>query len=293
MSCRGQAQQDPQYSQYMFNQLVLNPAYAGSKDALSATTFIRSQWTNIDGAPNTQTISIHTPLKKKKIGLGFSVVADQIGPKKSVAALGSYAYNLKLKKGKLAFGLRVGVYSYTYNWTDINYKDKRDLYNTQNATTQLAPTADAGIYYYNNSMYIGFSATHLYNGRIIPTSNWNGDNAVLSPHYFFTFGKAWAFSDKFIFNPSFVLKGTKGSPTTFDINMSAMIDQKIWIGFSLRSSYGMSAYTQFKISDKFKIGYAYDFGFNKIGRVGGATHELMLGYDLNIFNSKIISPRYL
>ncbi|MCW3102370.1 MAG: hypothetical protein JWO09_810 [Bacteroidetes bacterium] len=290
---KADAQQDPQYSQYMFNQMAINPAYAGSKEALSTAILLRSQWTGIDGAPKTETFTIHGPLKKKKVGLGFTVIGDQIGPKKSIGALGSYAYRIPIKNGKLAFGLRAGIYNYTYNWADITYKDANDVYNTGNSTSIIVPTADAGVYYYTNTMYIGLSATHLYNGRLTSVSNQNGDNAQLSPHFFFTFGKAWALSDKLIFSPSVVIKGAKNSPSTADINLCFLIKERIWAGISIRGSYGFVALTQIQVTDKLRLGYAYDFGLNKIGRAGGGSHEVMIGYDFNIFKSKMMSPRYL
>lgn len=287
------AQQDPQYSQYMFNQLAINPAYAGSREALSAAMFLRSQWTGIEGAPKTGTFTINGPLKKRKVGLGLELINDQIGPKKTTGIMGSYAYRIPIKKGKLAFGLRFGMYDYTYNWAKIEYKDQADIYNTQNQTSKIVPTADAGVYYYTNTLYWGLSATHLTNGRITSISNPNGGDAQLSPHYFFTLGKAWAFSDKLIFSPSFIIKSAKSAPSTADMNFSFLIDQRLWLGVSVRSRYGVVAYTQFYISEKFKVGYAYDFGLNKIGKVGGGSHEIMISYDFNIFKSKTMSPRYL
>jgi type IX secretion system PorP/SprF family membrane protein len=287
------AQQDPQYSQYMFNQMAINPAYAGSKEAISTSAFIRSQWTGIEGAPKTQTVSAHGPLKKKKVGIGFSVIADQIGPKKSVGVMGSYAYRIQIKNGKLSFGLRAGVFNYTYNWDDIVYKDQGDVYNTHNQTSKIVPTADAGLYYYTNTMYMGLSATHLYSGRLTSVSSMNGDNAKLSPHLFFTFGKAWSLSENLIFNPSLMLKTAKGSPSTADLNFSFLLKQRLWLGLSARSTYGFVVYAQCNITEKFKLGYSYDYGINKIGKVGGGSHEIMLGYDFNISKSKITSPRYL
>ncbi len=287
------AQQDPQYSQYMFNQMALNPAYAGSKEVLVATTFIRNQWTGINGAPKTETFSIHGPLRKKKIGLGFAVIADQIGPKNSIGAMGSYAYRIPVRNGKLSFGLRFGVYNYTYNWDNIEYKDQADVYNTHNRTSKIVPTADAGLYYYTNSLYCGISATHLYNGRLTSISNQNGDDAQLSAHYFFTYGQAWALSEKLIINPSLMIKLTKNSPPSADINLSCLLDQRIWFGLSYRSAYGIIVYSQFNVTDKFRLGYSYDFGFNKIGRYGGGSHEIMVALDFNILKSKITSPRYL
>jgi type IX secretion system PorP/SprF family membrane protein len=286
------AQQDPQYSQYMFNQMVLNPAYAGSKDAINAAVFLRSQWTGVDGAPNTQTLSIHGPTRKRKVGLGFALVADQIGPKSSIGVMASYAYRIQVGSGKLAFGIRAGVYQYVYNWNEINYKDQGDIYNTQNRTSTIVPTADAGLYYHTRTFYAGLAATHLYNGRLTTISNLNGDNAHLSPHLILTVGKGWEINDKLTFNPSIVVKAVKSAPINADINFSFLIQKKLWVGASIRSDKSLVAYTQFYATEKFKIGYAFDFGFSKIARVGRGSHEIMLGYDFNIKKSKMLSPRH-
>lgn len=291
-STTGIAQQDPQYSQYMFNQLVLNPAYAGSKEAISTALFLRNQWTGIDGAPRTETVSIHAPLAKKKVGLGFAIVADQIGPKNSIGALGSYAYRIKIRNGKLSFGIRAGIYQYTYNWNEINYKDQADIYNTQNRTSVIVPTADAGLYYYTRTFYAGLAATHLYNGRLTTTSNLNGDDAQLSPHLLLTAGKGWEINEKLTFNPSVVVKAVKGAPVNADINLSFLLQKKLWLGASFRSDKTLVAYTQFYATEKFKIGYSFDFGFSKIARVGRGSHEIMIGYDFNISKSKTLSPRH-
>jgi type IX secretion system PorP/SprF family membrane protein len=286
------AQQDPQYSQYMFNQLVINPAYAGSKEAFSAATFLRSQWTGIEGAPKTESVSIHGPLRNRKVGLGFAVIADQIGPKQSVGALGSYAYRLRLGNGKLSFGLRAGIYNYVYNWDDIKYKDQADVYNTHSRTSIIVPTADAGIYYYTNTLYAGISATHLYNGRLTNVSNYNGDDAQLSPHLFGTFGKGWEISEQLTFNPSCAIKIAKHTPPSIDLNLSFLLEQRVWLGLSVRSSKTLVAYAQFHVTEKFKVGYAFDYGFNKIARAGGGSHEIMLSYDFNVYKSKMLSPRH-
>ncbi len=288
------AQQDPQYSQYMFNQMAINPAYAGSKEALVATTFFRTQWTGIDGAPKTESLTLHGPLRKKKAGLALAIIADQIGPKKSIGVMGSYAYRIKLGKGKLSFGLRAGVYNYVYNWDDITYKDQADIYNTHTRTSILVPNADAGLYYYTTTFYSGFSATHLYNGRIETTNSIkSGDNSPLSPHFFFTVSKAWEVSDNLVFNPTLVVKSVQNAPSSFDVNLSFLFDNKLWLGASYRYGYGMVAYAQFHVTEKFKIGYSFDFAFNKIALVGGGSHEIMLSYEFGIYKSKMFSPRYL
>jgi type IX secretion system PorP/SprF family membrane protein len=287
------AQQDPQYSQYMFNQMAINPAYAGSKDAISAATFLRTQWTNIPGAPRTETLTIHGPTHKRKVGLGGAIIADQIGPTKSIGIMGSYAYRIKIKNGKLSFGVRAGIYNYTYNWDAITYKDQADIYNTHTQTSKVVPTADAGIYYYTRTEYIGFSATHLYNGRLTTVSTESGDDARLSAHYFFTAGKGWAINDNLVINPSVCVKGAKGAPFTLDANCSFLIDKKLWVGVSGRSNKDLVVYAQVNLTEKFKLGYAFDWGFSQIAQLGYGTHELMLSYDFNIFKSKMLSPRHL
>lgn len=286
------AQQDPQYSQYMFNQLAINPAYAGSKEAISTATFLRSQWAGMPGSLKTETVTIHGPTKKKKVALGFTVIADQIGPKSSTGALGTYAYRIKLGKGKLSMGLRVGAYHYVFHWDDIKYKDPDDVYNQKDRTSIIVLTADAGAYYYTNTMYAGFSATHLNKGRLTSVRNQNGENAQLKPHFFFTGGKAFALSEKLIFSPSCMVKVVVNTPVSTDVNLSFLIQKRLWAGLSVRTYYGLVAYTQLYITDKFKVGYAYDFGINKVGRAGGGSHELMLSYDFMVAKPPFFSPRY-
>ena len=275
----------------MFNQMAINPAYAGSREAINASAFFRSQWTGFDGAPTTETFTLNSPMPKKKVGLGLAVIADQIGPMKSTGVLGSYAYRVKIRDGKLAFGLRFGIYQYLFNWNAITYKDPADF--SKNQTSTIVPTADAGLYYYSSSMYAGLSATHLYSGRLTDVTTQNGEFAQLSPHLFFTAGKAWAISEKLIFSPSCMVKYVANSPVAADLNLSFLLDQRIWMGLSVRTGYGIVVYAQFHVTEKFKVGYSYDFGINKIGKAGGGSHEIMIGYDFNLKKSKYFSPRYL
>ncbi len=287
------AQQDPQYSQYMFNQMAINPAYAGSKESVTAAAFLRTQWSGIEGAPRTQSVTIHGPFAKKKVGLGAAIITDIVGPTKSIGAMGSYAYRIKIKNGKLSFGLRAGIYEYIYNWDAINYKDAADVYNTHNQTAKVVPTADAGIYYYTRTEYLGISATHLYNGRLTSVSTQSGDDARFAIHYFLTAGKAWSLGENLVFNPSICVKGSKGLPYTADVNLSFFLMKKLWVGISGRSNKDMVAYMQVNITEKLKLGYAFDWGLSSLAKLGYGTHEIMLSYDFNIFKSKMLSPRHL
>lgn len=287
------AQQDPQYSQYMFNQLVINPAYAGSKSAVSTSLLLRNQWVGIDGAPKTQTLSVHAPLSRKKIGLGLHVMGDQIGPVKTTGVFGSYSYKLTLPQGKLALGLRFGVYQYIYNWNQIDHYDQADNVYIQNRTNYIIPTADFGMYYYNNDMFTGLSVTHLFNGRLTSVAALNGDNASYVPHVFLTGGKAFDVSGSVILNPSLVIKTAKNSPFSFDVNLNALFEQRLWVGASFRSSYGIVLLTQIIITDKLRVGYSFDWGMNELTKLSTGSHEIMLGYDFNAFGrSRVMSPRY-
>jgi len=201
----GYSQLDPQYS-HMFNQFALNPAYAGSKDALCVTMLLRDQWVGVDGAPKTSTLAIHGPLRKKKIALGFSMISDELGPKKSVGLLGSFAYKIKIYNGQLAMGLRYGIYNYSFNWGMINYQDKNDKYNLGVQTQQIIPSADAGLYYNTKDYYIGFSSTHILSSRLNFINNQNNDNIQLTPHFFATAGAGFRISENLILNPSFVVQ---------------------------------------------------------------------------------------
>jgi len=287
------AQQDPQYSMYMFNQYVINPAFGGSKDAVSATLMLRNQWVGIDGAPRTQTLSVHAPLSKKKIGLGLHVVTDQIGPVKTAGIFGSYSYKITLPKGKLVMGLRAGMFQYVYNWNAIDHYDQADNVYTQNRTSYIVPSADAGLYYYTRDMYIGLSATHLFNGRITSTTAPNGDNASYVPHAFLTVGKAFDISSSVILNPSFALRTAENSPVNADINLNALFQNRVWVGVSYRTSFGIVFLTQVVVTEKLKIGYSFDWGFTPIAGIGQGSHEFMMSYDFAVFGrSKMISPRY-
>jgi type IX secretion system PorP/SprF family membrane protein len=286
------AQQDPQYSQYMFNQFALNPACAGSREAISAAVFYRNQWTGIDGGPQTETFTIHGPMRNKKMALGFAVIADQIGPKSSIGALGTYAYRIRLGAGKLSMGVRFGAYQYTFNWGKVQYKDITE--NTTDISSASFLTADAGAYYYTNSTYAGVSVTHLNKGLLDKTDFKEGQNLQILKHYFFTAGKAWEISDKLIFSPSCMVKYVAKTPVSADVNLSFLIQNRFWAGISVRSIYGLVVYAQYHITDKFKFGYAYDMSLNKLGTVGqtGGSHEIMLSYDLKIAKGPFFSPRY-
>ena len=284
------AQQDAQYSQYMFNQLALNPAYAGSRDVLVSTLLYRNQWTGIKGAPTTSAFSIQSPMSNKKMGLGAEIISDKIGPKNVSSLLGSYSYRIPFMKGTLSFGLRMGLYDYVIDWNQIDYKDKNDSYNAQNKTSKITTSADFGMYYYTHTFYWGMCFDHLNKGRITNPTFDTASRQV--SHFFMPIGKAFV-AGTTVINPTLVIKSAQHSPTTVDLSVNVQLKERLWLGISFRSGYGTVFLTQFQINENLKIGYSYDIGKNKIGTAGKGSHEIMIGYDINMYGAKVLMPRFL
>src|SRR5690554_6376407 len=167
MTLHSYAQQDPQFNQYFFNPLGINPAYAGSRGMLSAVALHRSQWLGFEGAPSSQAFAIHAPSKNKKMGYGVQFVNDQIGPKNTVSISGVYAYKVKLGLGKLGFGLRASLYNHQFNWDEIEYKDNSSFSNMQRGKeSYMVPSFDFGMYYYDKKNFVGFELSHLNEGKL-------------------------------------------------------------------------------------------------------------------------------
>lgn len=287
----GYAQQDAQYSQYMFNQLALNPAYAGSREALATSLVYRDQWTGIQGAPSTGALSVQMPLKKKKIGVGAEIFSDKLGPKNTSGILLSYAYRIPFLKGKLSFGLRMGVYNYAFDWNKLEYKDQSDVYNQIKARdSKITPTADFGMYYYARTFYWGFATTHLNRGKITDMTTDSVSHQTV--HFFMPIGKAFEVRNMII-NPSILIKSTGNAPSSVDVSVNFLLKERLWLGVSARSKYGIVFLAQYMINEKMKAGYSYDLGTNKIGIVGKGSHEIMIGYDINLHGTKMVTPRYL
>lgn len=298
------AQQDPQYSQYQFNQMIINPAYAGSKDALSGVVDVRRQWSGFDGAPSTQSFSFHGPLKKKRIGLGLSAYNDAIGPKRVTAAYGNISYILPLSsKLKLSFGIRAGVVNYVFDFNKMNYKDPGETNAVSNiAANKLKPDFDAGLYLKSNSFYAGISATHLnsayiYNDKISYT-NVSGSQVEydltykLNTHIFGIISKGFLINDNLVINPTLIYKGTK-AVNNVDANLNFLIKQRLWLGVFYRSDATVGALVQVYVTKVIKVGYAFDTGISRVQKRLGNGHEIMIGFDFDTFKSKTLSPRYL
>lgn len=287
------AQQDPQFSQYMFAPLSINPAYAGSRGVMNGSLAARRQWVGFAGAPSTIAFAVNAPGKRGKMGLGLEVLADQIGPKTTTGAYLDYAYRIPVGKGKLAFGLGAGLISYRINWSEVEYKDQSDAYALLGKTSITKPDFKFGIYFNNKNFYIGASSTHINREVYQVVQDSVTFTARMSQHGFLTCGRAFQLSDKMIFSPSVMLRSSNGvRQGNIDLNLNFGYNEMIWFGVSLRSEKSIVALIQYNITNHFKVGYSYDMTLNKLRTYQSGTHELVLGFDFNLFQSQVLSPRF-
>jgi len=293
-----QAQQDPNYTQYMFNPLNYNPAYAGSNTVLSAALVYRNQWVGINGAPKIVTFSSSSPLKNKNMGVGFEITSDKIGPVKNLRIQGSYAYRIKVSridKGMLGFGLKAGIFRSSYDWTKISYKDGNDVLTGIDQTSKTVPIFDAGIYYHRmNKMFVGASLINLNNPNIDQSVSSDAEASRQYTNVVLTYGKIIEFNDRVIFRPSFLFQYSLNSkaPPLLDINMSLLFDGVFWAGLSYRTSSTIAAVFKYEISHQFQIGYSYDYYLGELSKYSNGAHEIFLGFNYNVFKSRMRSPRY-
>jgi len=289
------AQQDPQFNQYFFNPLGINPAYAGSRGTLSAIAVHRSQWVGFEGAPTTQSFAIHSPTRNKKMGLGFQVINDKIGPKNAISVSGIYAYKLRIGRGKLGFGLRASIYNYVFNWDEIEYKDGNNFGSIpRGKESYMTPSFDFGTYYNDKKNYIGIEFTHLNEGKLgVQADNVNIEsNSQQRAQAIITAGRAFVINRFITLKPSVLIKTSSNQPAFVDLNGSILLKEKIWLGLSYRRGYGAVAIFEYDITKSLRVGYSLDISLTSLSRQNGGSHEIFLGYDLRLFKSRIISPRY-
>jgi len=301
-SLKGVSQQDPQYSLYQFNQMAINPGYAGARDAIAIVADVRKQWAGFDGAPVTGAFTVHSPILNNKLGVGINMVSDKLGPKKVTGIYGSVAYLLKIGNAtKLSFGVRGGYAMYKFDFTNLRYKDNdENAYTDLNGANKGALDVDAGLYLRTNSFFVGLSATHLNKGVIYnktftsTTPGGTGDYSlhyVQRPHIFLTIGNSFSINENFLIAPSLMVKSV-AKKTTADLNINFFIVKKVWFGVFLRQGYGFGALFQAYVTNQLRIGYAFDAGLGKQRALGG-SHEIMVGYDIKRPKAKMVSPRLL
>jgi type IX secretion system PorP/SprF family membrane protein len=283
------AQQDPQYTQYMYNMNVVNPAYAGSKESLSITALYRNQWSGFDGAPETFTFSAHSPIGDK-VGLGLSAIKDELGPVSETNVYADFSYTLEVGGNtKVALGVKAGATFHDVGLTDIELQDPNDPFFSQNISNTY-PNVGAGAFLYGDNFYVGLSVPNLLNSVHLDENGLKYGSET--NHYFATAGYVFQVSENVKLKPSAMVKSAFDAPVSFDGNLNALFYEKFEIGVSYRLDDSFSGLVGFQVTENIRIGYAYDYITSDLSGVANASHEVILTFDL-FFNKRTLrSPRY-
>jgi type IX secretion system PorP/SprF family membrane protein len=286
------AQQDPMFTQYMFNTLSVNPAYAGSADRLSAVALHRSQWVNFQGAPTTQTITVHSPLKKENISIGGSIVNDAHGPVKQTGFYLDASYRIFLGSKRLAFGLKAGTNLFTANLLDLNPFFEDDNTFNANISSKMLPNFGFGMMFYSKRFYVGASVPKLLSNKLIEGDLPDFINNQEKQHAFLIAGAVFDISYYTKFKPTVLIKAVSGAPIGAEVTGQFLFYDKLWAGLMYRWQDAAGVLLQYEINNRFKIGYAFDYTLSDIRRYSDGSHEVMLGFDLIRGYPGEISPRY-
>lgn len=302
------AQQDAQFSQYMFNGIYINPAYAGYREQLNLHAFYRTQWTGIEGAPKTMSVAVDAIANRGNVGLALQLSTDRLGAQRNSSVYANYAYRLRLNEegtSRLAMGLGVGLVQLGTDGALLNPNSpERDQ--PLGVQSTIIPDARAGVFFSNDRFYAGFSADNLISQFI--DVNRYAFVPKPKPHYYLTAGALVPISTDVMLKPSFLLKDDRGGPTSLDLNAFLILGERIWLGGSYRTGvklynkdYLQKDLTQLNSAvaavqvfptSNFRVGYAYDFSIGPLQGYSGGTHEISISYFFSRKNTRMLSPRY-
>ncbi len=294
------AQQDAQYTQYMYNTISVNPAYAGSRDAISITGLYRNQWVGIGGAPVTQTLNIHSPIgASNKVGLGLSIVNDKIGPTQETYFDIDFSYTISTSDiGQLAFGAKAGGHLLDVNFQDLNQYTNTDILLDTNIDNKFSPNIGVGVYYHTEKIYLGISAPNLLETQHFNESgSGNRASSFLAEeriNYYLITGYVFDLDENIKFKPSALLKGVAGAPLQLDVSVNFLLQDKLTLGLAYRWSAALSALVGFQISNNLMMGFAYDWETTALGNTefNAGSYEFFLRYEIFKKREKVLYPRF-
>jgi type IX secretion system PorP/SprF family membrane protein len=288
------AQQDPMISQYMSNQLFFNPAYAGTHDYTTLSGLYRKQWVNFPGAPSTAFLSFDKIFYDRNIGLGFTLINDQIGVSNQTDIAVNYAYHIPVGRGHLSLGLKGQLSYYSARLTDLTIWDRDDQVFASNVLDKWVPNFGAGAYYYTGGFYAGLSVPHLL--------DYNRPSAFMEAklsavpnyerHYYVSSGYVIGLPSDIFVKPSILLKYVPNSPLEADLNVNMFFLNTFSVGASYRTYEGVVGLFEIRATQKIRIGYAFDCPFNNLYNYSSGTHEIMVSYDFIPDVIKMKTPRF-
>ncbi|RZM27906.1 MAG: type IX secretion system membrane protein PorP/SprF [Pedobacter sp.] len=288
------AQQDAMYTQYMFNTLAINPAYAGSRNVVSATALGRSQWTGIEGAPKTATFTIDAPILDKRFGIGLQVMTDKLGVTQTNSAALSFAYRIRLDEASLSFGVQGDVSQYRSNLSSVVLGSSSGYDPAfANDVRKTLGNFGTGVYYNTDRFFLGLSAQDLVPNALSDQGT-TGDRIAgkQALHVFLSSGYVFPVSEDLKLKPSFLVKYVHGAPIEGDINGTLWIKDVIGLGLQYRTSADVSALIEIQATPQFRIGYSYDRSTTRLQNFNSGSHEIMIRFEFGSERGRIISPRY-
>ena len=296
------AQQDAQYTQYIYNTVSINPAYAGNRDVFSVVGLHRNQWVGLDGAPRTSTFSIHSPVGYTgKVGLGGSVIQDEIGPSSETYLSADFSYTIPTSAtGKLSFGLKASAQIINIDFNKLNIQEGTDPGFTGSAgiDNDFNPNIGVGLYYHAERFYAGLSAPNL-----LETEHFDEDNLLQGAqassltarertNFYLIVGHVFDVSDNLKFKPSLLTKVVNGAPLQVDLSANFLINEKFTLGAAYRWDAAISAIAGFQISNSLMIGFAYDRETTELQQFNNGSYELLLRFELFQKFSQVLTPRF-
>jgi len=296
LTCTLSAQQDAQFTQYMYNTVNINPGYAGSRESMSIFALHRTQWVGLEGAPITNTASVNTPINGSNLGLGVSIINDRIGPsdENNLAIDLSYSINTS-ERYKLSFGIKASANLLNVDFNRLSQYDQNDYAFQTNIDNKFSPNIGVGFYLHSDNTYIGLSAPYLLQTKHFDRYAATGANSHVAKekiNLYLIAGYVLDLSYNVKFKPSLLTKYVQGAPLQVDLSTNFMFNDKFVVGVAYRWSAAVSAMVGFHASDSWFIGYGYDLETTRLSNYNSGSHEIFLRYELFNNYTKIISPRF-
>jgi type IX secretion system PorP/SprF family membrane protein len=295
ISCFVEAQQEAQYTQYMYMTQVFNPAFAGNRGIMSLKALVRSQWIDVEGSPKTSVFSFDTPIgENEKMGLGLSIINDQIGPLTETNIAIDYAYSLSFMFSKLTFGLKVGVNAFDINFSRLNIYDPTDPYIGYAVDNKYQPQIGAGIFFNTQNYYLGLSAPNLLEKQyfnLVQSESSFFSSFSEKIHFYFISGYVFDALPSLKIKPASLVKVVKGSPVQWDLSLNFLINNNFSFGVANRLDSAITSMAGIQVSDALMIGFSYDFSTTEIQKYATGSFEVFFRIDLGT-NKKILTPRF-
>lgn len=285
------AQQDPMFTQYMHNPVSINPAYAGSRGTLNVVALNRQQWVGIDGAPKTLALSVNSPFLSYNVGVGLSLLYDELGPVKQTGIYADYAYHLKVSnRTKLSFGLKGGVNIFDINLMNLIGSQGDDHVALYGARTLYHPNFGFGTYLYSDRYYLGFSIPKLLQNNLS-----DDKNTLINKeerHFFLASGVVLDVTENIKFKPSTTVRIVNGAPVSVELSAAVLLNDRLWLGGMFRFGDAAGAMVKFDLTNQLSVGYSFDYTLSELRPFNQGTHEVFISYDFARRNRKTLSPRY-